>query len=380
MVSASAHRQEIIVTITDFPTSASTEPTIEGFVERLFGAVLGAQEVQAAYLGYRLGWYEALAEHGPMTSTQLSQATGSNERYAREWLEHQAVCGYLRVDDGTAAPQDRRFSLPDAHAEVLTDQDSLAFVAPLARFVAAVGHHLDAIADAFRHGGGVSWTQLGDEARMAQAAANRPLFLHQLGAELLPQATDLDARLRGGGQVADIGTGHGWSAIGLAKAYPAITVDGFDTDVPSIEAARRNAAAAGVSDRVRFHVADAADIDAPADAYVAVFAFECIHDISDPVSVLATMRRLAGDAGVVVVMDENAADAFHAPGDEVERLLYGYSLTCCLTDCMSHEHSAATGTVMRPSTFTSYAHEAGFRDVQVLPIAHDFFRFYQLAP
>ncbi|HAS13623.1 MAG TPA: SAM-dependent methyltransferase, partial [Acidimicrobiaceae bacterium] len=282
------------------------------------------------------------------------------------------------VDDESAAPGDRRFTLPAAHAEVLTDQDSLAFVAPLARFVAAVGHHLDAIADAFRHGGGVSWAQLGDEVREAQAAANRPLFLHQLGDELLPQAGDIHERLRSGARVADIGTGHGWSAIGLAKAYPAITVDGFDTDVPSIEAARRHAAAAGVADRVRFHVADAADVSAPTKPYDAVFAFECIHDLPDPVSVLATMRRLAGDDGAVVVMDENVADAFHAPGDEVERLMYGYSLTCCLTDGMSHEHSAGTGTVMRASTFTDYARRAGFSDVHVLPIQHDFFRFYRL--
>ena len=364
------------MTITDIP--ATTEPTVDDFVERLFGAVLGAQEVQAAYLGNRLGWYAALAEHGPMTSTQLAEATGSNERYAREWLEHQAVCGYVTVDDESAVPGDRRFTLPAAHAEVLTDQDSLAFVAPLARFVAAVGHHLDAIADAFRHGGGVSWAQLGDEVREAQAAANRPLFLHQLGDELLPQAGDIHERLRSGARVADIGTGHGWSAIGLAKAYPAITVDGFDTDVPSIEAARRHAAAAGVADRVRFHVADAADVSAPTKPYDAVFAFECIHDLPDPVSVLATMRRLAGDDGAVVVMDENVADAFHAPGDEVERLMYGYSLTCCLTDGMSHEHSAGTGTVMRASTFTDYARRAGFSDVHVLPIQHDFFRFYRL--
>ncbi|HSP04806.1 MAG TPA: class I SAM-dependent methyltransferase [Acidimicrobiales bacterium] len=366
------------MTITDVPTTATAEPTVDDFVERLVGAVLGAQEVQGVYFGHRLGWYDALADHGPMTSTQLAAATGSNERYAREWLEHQAVCGYLTVDDDTAAPQDRRFSLPAAHAEVLTDQDSLAFVAPVAHLVAAVGHHLDAIADTFRTGGGVSWAQLGDEVREAQAAANRPLFLHQLGSELLPQAGDVDERLRNGARVADIGTGFGWSAIGLARAYPTITVDGFDTDVPSIEAARRNAAAAGVADRVRFHVADGGDLATPTKPYDAVFAFECIHDLPDPVSVLATMRRLAGDDGAVVVMDENVAEAFHAPGDEVERLMYGYSLTCCLTDGMSHEHSAGTGTVMRASTFTGYARQAGFADVHVLPIEHDFFRFYRL--
>lgn len=367
-----------MTTIETPPSQIPAAPdAVDEFVERLFGAVLGAQEVQAAYFGHRLGWYEALAAHGAMTSTELAGKTVSNERYAREWLEHQAVCGYLTVDDVRAAPEDRRFTLPAAHAEVLTDTDSLAFVAPLARFVAAVGHHLDTIADAFRDGGGVSWAALGDEVREAQAAANRPLFLHQLGNDLA-QDSDLDAALRAGARVADIGTGHGWSAIGIAKAYPAVTVDGFDTDVPSIEAARRNAAAAGVADRVRFHVGDAGDVAAPATPYDAAFAFECIHDIADPVSVLATMRRLAGDDGAVIVMDENVADEFQAPGDEVERLMYGYSLTCCLTDCMSHEHSAATGTVMRRDTFTGYARQAGFADVTVLPIENDFFRFYRL--
>lgn len=362
-------------------TTPETNPeseAVDTFVDRVFGAVLGAQEVQAAYLGHRLGWYDALAAHGPLTPSGLAAATSSNERYAREWLEHQAVCGYLTVDNDAAPAEDRRFTLPPAHAEVLTDTDSPAFIAPLARFVAGTGHHLDAISDAYRNGGGVSWAEMGAEVREAQAAANRPMFLHQLGDELLPQAPELDAHLRAASRVADIGTGHGWSAIGLSRTYPSLMVDGYDTDVPSIEAARRNAADAGVADRVRFHAVDAGDLPAPAVAYDAVFAFECIHDIADPVSVLATMRRLAGDDGAVVVMDENVPDEFRAPGDEVERLMYGYSLTCCLTDCMSHEHSAATGTVMRRPVLEGYARRAGFSDVSVLPISNDFFRFYRL--
>lgn len=363
------------MTITDAPAPA--DAAVDDFVERLFGAVLGAQEVQALYLGHRLGWYEGLAAHGPMTSTELAEQTGSSERYAREWLEHQAVCGYVSVDDARASATDRRFSLPAAHAVVLTDGDSPAFLAPLARFVGAVGRHLDAIAAAYRTGGGVSWSQLGAEAREAQAEANRPLLLHQLGA-LLTAAPALDSRLRGGARVADVGTGHGWSAIGLAKAYPDLTVDGFDIDGPSIEAARRNAESMGVADRVRFHLADAGDVSPPARPYDVVFAFECIHDLSDPVAVLATMRRLAGDDGAVVVMDERASDVFEAPGSEIDRLLYGYSLTCCLPDGMSHEHSAATGTVMRRDTLADYAVRAGFTGVDVLPIEHDFFRFYEL--
>jgi 2-polyprenyl-3-methyl-5-hydroxy-6-metoxy-1,4-benzoquinol methylase len=207
------------------------------------------------------------------------------------------------------------------------------------------------------------------------------LFLGPLGQEYLPSIPDVDSALRAGGRVADVGCGLGWSAIGIALAYPDATVDGYDVDGPSIEAARRNAREAGVDDRVRFHAVDAAATNADTvdgERYDAVFAFECIHDLADPVGVLAAMRRLAGDGGAVVVMDERVAETFTAPGDEVERLMYGYSLTCCLADGMAHQPSAGTGTVMRPSTLRRYAVEAGFAEVEILDIANDFFRFYRL--
>ena len=141
----------------------------------------------------------------------------------------------------------------------------------------------------------MSWAEHGADAREGQAAANRPLFLGPLGREYLPSIPDVDAALRAGGRVADVGCGLGWSSIGIALAYPDATVDGYDVDAPSVAAARRNAREAGVDDRVRFHAVDAAD-RRPRQAYDAVFAFECVHDLPDPVGVLAAMRRLAGDA------------------------------------------------------------------------------------
>ena len=135
--------------------STDTDSTTEAFVERLFGAVLGAQLIQAAYLGDRLGFYRALAE-GALTPPELAARTGTAERYAREWLEHQAVAGVLTVDDAAAAPDERRFRLPTGHAEVLTDVLSPNHVLPLARMVAGMGQHMDALVDAYRSGGGVS--------------------------------------------------------------------------------------------------------------------------------------------------------------------------------------------------------------------------------
>ena len=361
-------------------TDPSAETTAEAFAGRVVSAVLGAQEVQAMYLGDRLGYYRALAREGPATAGELARRTGSDERYTREWLEHQAVCGYLVVDDEAAAPDDRRYELPAAHAEVLAAELSLNYALPLARITAAFGCQAEALVDAYRTGGGVNWAQFGDDARQAQADANRPMFLGPLAREYLPAIPEVHAALTAGGRVADVGCGAGWSSIGIAAGYPEAQVDGFDLDEPSIELARRNASEAGVADRVRFHHADAASAASATGAggYDLVCAFECIHDLPDPVSVLRTMGALAAPSGTVLVVDERVAETFTAPGDEIERLMYGYSIACCLPDGRSHTPSVGTGTVMRPATLEGYARQAGFGSVEILPLENDYFRFYRL--
>ena len=348
--------------------------TTEQFADKIFEAVLGAAQVQALYLGDRLGWYRVLADEGPLTAAELAHRTGTVERYAREWLEHQAVSGVL-VADLNHEPV--RFGLPAEHADVLVNSDSTNYMAPIARFFVATGVRIPDLLAAYRNGGGVSWEQLGADAREAQATLNRPMFLHQLTSELLPQIPDLHRLLRAGARVADVGCGEGWSAIGLALGYPSSEIDGYDIDEPSITAATRNAAGHDVADRVSFAVADAA-AGIPDARYDAVFAFECIHDLPDPVAVLSTMRRIAKPGAPVVVMDERTADAFSPDAGPVEQLLYGYSIVCCLPDGMSHEGSVATGTVMRASTLDGYARSAGFDGAIQLGIDHDFFRFYRL--
>jgi len=359
------------------PAGAEAGHTTQALVERLFTSVIATMDVQSAYLGERLGYYRALAGGQALTSTELAERTATAERYAREWLEQQAVTGILTAEGGPDARL-RRYRLPAGHVEPLTDELSANFVLPLARFVAGAGKQLDALVHAYRTGGGVSWAQHGSDLREAQAAANRPMFLGPLGQVYLPAIGEVDTALRAGGRVADIGCGHGWSAIGIALSYPHATVDGYDVDVPSVAAARRNAAEAGVADRVRFHGTDVTQVAAAGERYDAVCAFECIHDLPDPVGVLSAMRQLAGRQGVVIVMDERVAERFGAPGDDLERLMYGYSLLCCLPDGMAHPGSAATGTVMRPHTLRGYARRAGFAEVEVLDIDDDFFRFYRL--
>jgi 2-polyprenyl-3-methyl-5-hydroxy-6-metoxy-1,4-benzoquinol methylase len=357
---------------------AASSDRAGALAERMLESVVGALECAAIALGDRLGWYRALAE-APATPPDLAGRTGTDRRYAREWLEQQAVAGYLTVDDPAAAPDERRYSLPPEHVPVLVDPVDPMYTTPLARVAMALSGNVPRLEDAYRSGGGMSWAEMGAEMREGQAAANRPFFLGPLVTDVLPSLPDVDAALREGGRVADVGCGLGWSSIGIARAYPAARVDGFDVDDPSVEQARRNAGEAGVGDRVAFTAADVATLDRAA-GYDLVCAFECVHDLADPVAVLAEMRRLVRPGGTVLVVDENVAERFDPPGDLVERLMYGYSLTCCLPDGLSTRPSAGTGTVMRPAQLAQYAGQAGFEGVDILPVEHDFFRFYRLRP
>jgi 2-polyprenyl-3-methyl-5-hydroxy-6-metoxy-1,4-benzoquinol methylase len=342
------------------------------WAEHVFASALGAIDTLAIHTGDRLGWYRALADGGPLTAEELAERTDTSARYAREWLEQQATSGFLECTDD----EPMRFSLPAGAAEALTDERSLAFISPLARMLAASAAQMPALLEAYRTGGGVSWDQLGDDARWSQADMNRPWFETEL-AGALESAPDVHEILaKPGARIVDVGCGAGWSAIALAHAYPDATVVGVDIDAPSVEQARVNAEQAGVADRVTFEVGDAGTL---AGTFDASFVFEAVHDMSQPVDVLAAIRESVVPHGAVVVMDEGVGDAPVAVGDDIERLMYGFSLFVCLPDGLSSQPSAGTGTVMRPSTLRGYAEQAGFSDMSVLPIEDfSFFRFYRL--
>jgi ubiquinone/menaquinone biosynthesis C-methylase UbiE len=336
-------------------------------------------EVLTVYLGDVLGLYRALERGGSMTSPELAKETGIFERYAREWLEQQAAAGILEVDDVSAEAEARRYLLPPGHIEPLLDPESPFSIAPFCKSFVAISGAMPDLLTAFRTGGPVPWTAYGAHMTDAQGDFNRPWLVGSLGTEYLPSIADLHERLASepGAKVADIACGVGWAAISLARAYPHITVDGFDLDEPSIEIASRNAKEAGLADRVHFQVKDAADptLDSVYDLAIVV---EAIHDLSQPVTVLGAIRMMLKPGGTLIVADERTEDSFTAPASEMERLFYTYSVLCCLPSAMDDQTSAATGTVMRKSTFENYAKEAGFDGVSVLPIENDFLRFYRL--
>ena len=366
-----------MTTLTD--PAASQDARRDALAGRMFEAVLGALDLQAVYLGDRLGLYRSLADDGPATAAELAERTAIHPRYAREWLEHQAVGGVLDVDDVAATPEDRRYTLPSGHEAVLLTQDSLALMAPLARFVVGSAQTMPALLEAYRTGGGVDWADYGPDVVEAQEVMNRPQFLHLVG-DWIDALPDIAARLRDGeGRVADVACGTGWSSIAIARHFPGVRVDGIDIDAGSIERAKGHAADQGLTDRVRYLFADAADAEV-AGRYDLVTIFGAVHDMARPAEVLATARRLLAPGGAVLIGDERVAEAFTAPGDEVERLFYGYSVVACLANGLVDPPSVGTGTVLRPAALEAIALEAGFSRFTILPTEHEGFRFYRLDP
>ena len=360
---------------------ADLEAQVGAAVEQLFGSVLGAFECISVHIGHQLGLYEALVAGGPASPVELAARAGLDARYVREWLEQQTAAGIVDVvaEPTDGDPDARRFALDAAHAEVLVNADSLAYLVPFTSFAVGGAQAIDQVLDAYRTGAGVSFGGYGDLIRDAQAAVNRPLYLSELGATWLPTMPDVVARLQADppALVADVGCGAGWSSIALATAFPAVRVHGIDLDEASIADARANAEAAGVSDRVTFEVRNAAD--AHPGAYDLVCMFESLHDTGRPIDVLAALRAMAGPDGTVFIMDEKVADEFVAgPADPVERILYAASAMHCLLVGRSEDHDHATGTMLREPLLRRLAAEAGYRTVDVLPIEHDFYRFYRL--
>jgi 2-polyprenyl-3-methyl-5-hydroxy-6-metoxy-1,4-benzoquinol methylase len=363
------------------PTASSTDARRDELVERLFGSAVGAMDLLCVYLGDRLGMYRALADTGPSTSAELASEAGVNERYAREWLEQQALTGILEAVDPNASDAERRYAVPAGHDEVLLDGGSLNHMAPMAQLVVACALPIHNVLEAFSTGDGVPYADYGADLHEGQARFTQPLFDNLLATDWLPAVPTIHDRLNGDppARVADLACGLGRSSIAIARSYPKVTVDGIDLDQASIERAQQLLPASGVEDRVAFHCRDAADPEL-SGRYDLVTIFEALHDMSYPVDVLQTARALLSPGGRVLVADEKTAERFALDAGDVERLYYGFSVLHCLPVGMVGENAAGTGTVIREDTVRHYAAQAGFATCDVAPIENDFWRFYLLTP
>jgi SAM-dependent methyltransferase len=334
------------MTAIEQPAVIDTEKLM-GFVFRAVDEVGATLNTALVVMGDRLGLYRALAGAGPLTPGELAARTGTAERYVREWLNAQAAGSYLDYD-----PDSGRYTLPAEHAIALTDESSPAYLPGF--FQVALGSVLDSprITEAAKTGEGVGWHDHGHDVFDGCERFFRPGYNASLVSAWLPALDGVVAKLRHGATVADVGCGHGASTILMAQAFPASTFIGSDYHEGSITTARRRAAEAGVSDRVRFEVAAASSYSGR--GYDLVTMFDCLHDMGDPVGAARHVRQSLSADGTWMIVEPAAGDRVEDNFNPVGRVYYGFSTLLCTPASLSQEVGLALG---------AQAGEARIRDV-----------------
>ena len=332
---------------------ALDEDKMNAFVGKMLGDVGATMTGVLVIIGDRLGLYRTLAADGPLTASELAQRTATNERYIREWLSNQAASGYVTYDAAS-----RRFTLPPEHVPVLADETSPVLLCGLFETAQTMFVDEPHITERFRTGRGLGWHEHDERLFPATERFFRPGYNANLVANWIPALDGVDAKLRAGATVGDVGCGLGTSTIVMAKAYPKSTFTGFDYHRDSIEAARESAKAHGVADRVVFQVASAKEF--PGNGYDFIACFDCIHDMGDPVGAAAHIRTALAADGTFMMVEPFANDALEDNLNAVGRVYFAASTMLCTPASLDQEVGLALGAQAGERRLRAAFEEAGF--------------------
>jgi 2-polyprenyl-3-methyl-5-hydroxy-6-metoxy-1,4-benzoquinol methylase len=298
-----------------------------------FGAVFNAALVR---IGDKLGLYKALASGGPQTPAELAKRTGTSERYVREWLSAQAAGGYV-----TYTPANGKFHLSEEQAFAMADENSPAFMPGAFQVALAATKAEEQLSERFKTGQGMGWHEHHHELFVGTERFFRPGYAANLVTTWIPALEGVDAKLKNGARVADVGCGLGASTVLMAKSYPKSEFVGFDYHDKSIETAKQRAKDAGVADRIRFEVANAKDY--PGKDYDFVTFFDCLHDMGDPAGASAHVRSTLKKDGTWMIVEPFAGDRLEDNLNPIGRAFYGASTLLCTPASLSQEVGLALG-------------------------------------
>jgi len=314
--------------------------------------------VPTVRLGLRLGLFDALHEGGPATAGDLAKrAGGLTERYVREWCLAQAANGYLAYDPAT-----EQFGLPPEQAMVFAVKDSPVYLAAAFDMVAAMIEGEAKVERAFRTGEGVRWGDSAGCLFCATGAFFRPGYVNNITQNWLPALDGVEARLKAGAKVADIGCGVGFSTLLMAEAFPNSRFVGYDFHEPSIEEARRHAEAHGLSDRVTFKASAVKEIEET--GFDLATAFDCLHDMGDPRGCARHMRRILKDDGVWMIVEPIAGDRPQDNLNPVGRLYYNASTMVCVPTSLDQEVGEGLGAQAGEAKLSEVIRDGGFTRVR----------------
>ena len=337
--------------------AAVDEAKLEAFMGKAvmdMGAVISAPLMM---IGEKLGLYKAMAGAGGLSSQEVAERSGAAERYVREWLANQAAGGYLTYDAQTG-----RFTLPDEHALALADEDSPFYLLGAFELIASLYADEDQIREAFRTGAGMGWHEHDHRLFSGTERFFRPGYRAHLVSEWIPALEGVQAKLERGARVADLGCGHGASTVIMAKAFPASEFRGFDYHAPSIEHARQAAEEAGVAARTSFEVASAEEY--PGSGYDLVCAFDCLHDMGDPVGASVHVHETLASDGAWMIVEPFANDDLEDNLNPVGRLFYGASTVICTPASLDQDVGLALGAQAGEARLCEVVTQGGFTRVR----------------
>lgn len=332
----------------------------EGKLHKLLASFVtdlgGSFHAISAVIGDRLGLYRALLAVMPATPGEVAAQAGVGGRYVREWLSGQAAGGYVSYDPAT-----QRFSLTEEQAFALATPDGMQIAAAF-HLPIAVTKNIELIIEAVRTDGGFGWHQHDPALFEGTERFFRPGYVANLVSSWIPALDGVDEKLRTGAKVADVGCGHGASTLLLAESYSASRIVGYDYHAASIERARKNAADAGLANRVSFEVAAAADF--PGTGYDLVAIFDALHDMPDPLGAAKHIRESLKPDGTLLLVEPYAKDTVEDNINPVGRLYYTASTVICVAHSMTEEPRAALGAQAGEARLTDLLRNAGFTQIR----------------
>jgi SAM-dependent methyltransferase len=334
-------------------TVAIDADKLMGFVFKAVDEVGATLNAGLVVMGDRLGYYQALADQGPATPSELAERTSTDEHYTREWLNAQAAGGIVEYDASTG-----RYTLPAEHAVAMTDPSSPAYLPGFFQIALGTLQHTTETIEAARSGAGVGWHEHTSDVHVGCERFFRPSYNANLLPSWLPALDGVVEKLQRGATVADIGCGHGSSTILMAEAFPRSRFIGSDYHQASIETARLRAAEAGVGDRVSFEVS-------PADSFSGsgfdlVTTFDALHDMGDPVGAARHVREALAPDGTWMLVEPMAGDSVEDNLNPVGRAYYGFSTLLCTPASLSQPVGLALGTQAGPARIQDVTKAAGF--------------------
>lgn len=342
-------------------------------MDKVFGDLSGTYVTLLCVLGDRLGLFKTLFSAGPATSKELAERAGINERYCREWLSGLVCAGYLEYE-----PSSCRFSLPPEHAPALVYETGPMFIAGIYQSFSAEVKNLDRLAEVFKHGGGVPPEAYDENECAGTERMTSAWFENLLVQQWIPAVPEVKHALEKGISVADVGCGRGKALIKLAQTFPNSHYFGYDVFGPAIEAARANAAAARVADKIVFKQMDI--VDGLPEQYDLITTFDVIHDMVKPREALRAIRKALRPNGTYLLLDFNIKDKLEDNKGPFAALLYGFSIFYCMTVSLASGGEGLGTAGLPESKIRELCAEAGFSTVRPLSIDNPFNTLYEIKP